>query len=520
MPVPRPRRVPPATRSLTALTALAALSTALGAAPLRAQGAPAARVRRVVGPGIAPHALAFARELAAAIAAADPSARAALVGRWFPDSATVRRAQARHLLDRLHEQGGGAELVKIEPVGRSTFVTLRAVRQPRLVLLAASWLRTDSTKLGNLEPLKAWHPAADSVAWPEGPLDRAALVATLERNVSQLARIGAYSGTVLVADGDSVIFERGYGWANLDDSIPNTVDTRYATASMGKMFTAVAIGQLIESGKLRLDDTLARVLPDYPNAERARRITIRQLLAHTAGLGEIWGHPAYVRGKAYASNEELAWAIADAPLRFAPGTGWAYSNEGFVVLGAVIERLSGMSYEDYVRAHVWGPAGMSSVGIVGADVTVPHRAIGYAPSDDDVLEVEPQRPNWPFLGATSHASGAGGEYATVGDYFRFVRALQSNKLLGRAMRDTLWAPRNTLPWDATSSYGYGFMRTSVSGNEYVGHGGGGGYGMDNMLWASVNGRYTIVVLGNRNPPGATDLAAAIARLLAGADRGS
>jgi D-alanyl-D-alanine carboxypeptidase len=282
---------------------------------------------------------------------------------------------------------------------------------------------------------------------------------------------------------------------------------------MGKMFTAVAIGQLVEAGKLRLDDTLAAVLPDYPNAERARQITIRQLLAHTAGLGDLWSHPSYRTRGPYRTNRELAWAVASGPTLFPPGTRWAYSNEGYTVLGAIVERLSGETFEGYMRSRVWGPAGMTGVMIAGGDVTVPHRALGYAPADDDVLGVEPLRPTMATLGRTSGAQGAGGQYATATDYFRFVQALRRDRLLGRAMRDTLWAGRNPLPWDAKARYASGFVRFDVAGHDFVGHGGGGGYGIDNMLYFSADGPWTVVVLGNYNPPGATELAAAIARFV-------
>jgi len=357
--------------------------------------------------------------------------------------------------------------------------------------------------------------AADSIAWPRrAPATDAALGALLDRNVGRLAAIGAFSGTVLVARGERVVYARGFGLAERDHAVPNGVDTRYTTASMGKMFTAVAVAQLVEAGRLRLDDTLARVLPDYPNAERAGRITIRHLLAHTAGLGDVWSHPAFVRGRGYASNRQLAWAVADAPLAFAPGTRWAYSNEGYVVLGAVVERLAGTSFEGYLRRHVWGPAGMTETANVGADAVVPHRAVGYTAGDDDPLRVEVPRPNWPFIGATSAASGAGGTYATAGDYLRFARALRRGALVRPATRDTLWAARNPLPWDAATAYGYGFERATVDGRAVVGHGGGGGMGIDNQLAFAADGAFTVVVLGNADPPAATALKAALVRMLA------
>ena len=483
------------------------LATPAAAAP----GAP------VIVPGVGATAQAVARELVAALDSPDSATRAAFLARTVDEKTLATRgAEFGQLLRRLHEQGGGFDIVKLEPVGRDTFLTVRSRAHPRLALVDLAWSRDDSTRLRDLEVLKAWNPAVDSIAWPATRLGEREVVATIARNVDRLARLGAFSGTVLVASGDRVIFERGYGWANLDDSVRNGPRTRYTTASMGKMFTAVAIAQLVEAGKLRLDDTLGHVLPDYPNAERARQITVRQLLGHTAGLGEIWSHPSYVRGKAYASNRELAWAIADAPLLFTPGTKWAYSNEGYIVLGAIVERLSGTSFEDYLRAHVWGPAGMRETGNAGTDVVVPHRAVGYRASDDDPLAIDPLHPNWPFLGNTSAASGAGGAYATAADYLRFVRALRAGTLVGAAMRDTLWTGRSPLPWDAATKYGYGFERSAAAGGrETIGHGGGGGgSGIDNALAAFVDGRYTIVVLGNIDPPGATDLTTALAKFLA------
>lgn len=489
------------TISLMLLRALCAamLPIALVAGPALAQDVASARA-------------AFARDVIAAAARGDSLAVSAVLAPRFTSDGAARLAEAAGMLARLGEQAKGLDIVRIDAMDGNTMVTVRAGGWPRLALVDLGWDRNDPAKLHSAELLKAWDPAADRVAWTPAH-STAEMIQRLEQNIGTLVRVGFYSGTVLVARGDSVLFARGYGWANLDDSVRNSVRTRYHTASMGKMFTAVAIGQLIEQGKLHLDDTLATVLPDYPNAERARQITIRQLLSHTAGLGDLWSHPAYQRGIAYRTNRDLAWAVASGPTRFPPGTRWSYSNEGFTVLGAIVERLSGESFESYMRAHVWGPAKMTGVMIAGGDVTVPHRALGYAPADDDLLGVEQLHPTMVDLGRSGGAAGAGGEYATVTDYFRFVQALRQNRLLGRAMRDTLWMGRNPIPWDANAQYASGFMRMNVAGHDYVGHGGGGGYGIDNMLYFSASGPWTIVVLGNYNPPGATDLAAAIARFV-------
>lgn len=456
-----------------------------------------------------------ALQLVGAMNSADSGARARTIAHYLSAAVwPLRGAATERLFARIHEQSGGVEIARIEPAGRSTFVTLRSRRHPRLVLVNLGWDRADTTKLRVIEVLKAWHPGSDSLEWLGSARTEAELSARADRILGQLADMGEFSGSVLVAAGDRMLLEQAYGWANLDDSVRNAIDTRYATASIGKMFTAVAIGQLVEARKLRLADTLARVLPDYPNVERARQITIEQLLAHTAGLGDLWSHPEYVRDSAYASNRELAWAVADGPLRFPPGRGWSYSNEGYVVLGAIVERLSGQSFEDYVRAHVWEPAGMTESAFLGADAVVPRRAVGYRPRRDDPLRIEPLEPNWPLIGRTTGASGAGGAYATVTDLFRFSQALRHGRLLSAGMRDTLWAGRAVLPWDASTRYGYGFERTSVEGRVVVGHGGGGsGSGMDNRLQLFLDGQYTVVVLGNVDPPAAANVSKALVHAL-------
>jgi D-alanyl-D-alanine carboxypeptidase len=467
-----------------------------------------------VGSDVPRFAQSIALEMVQLISSGDSAARARFVEKNFSAAGITNNGRdAQRIIKRLREQSGGVRLVSVERAGGNTFVTVHAPARQRLALINMGWDRTDSTKLRLVEVLKAWNPRVDSIQWPEKRLPESALKSVIEANVSRLAAAGGFSGTALVAHRGRIVFARGYGLANRDDSIANSVSTRYATASMGKMFTAVAIARLIEAGRLRLDDTLATILPDYPNRERARSITIRHLLGHTAGLGDIWSHPAFARGKAYSSNRELAWLIADAPLLFTPGTKWSYSNEGYIVLGAVIEKVSGTSYEDYVRSRIFQPTGMTATANAGNDEVVPHRAVGYRPSDDDVLVVEQLRPNWTFLGETSKASGAGGAYTTVTDLSRFVQALRAGKLLG-SIRDTLWVGRSPLPWDASTKYGYGFMRSAVNGREFLGHGGGGGgSGMDNNMSFSADGDWTVIVLGNIDPPGASDLATRLVALV-------
>jgi D-alanyl-D-alanine carboxypeptidase len=266
---------------------------------------------------------------------------------------------------------------------------------------------------------------------------------------------------------------------------------------MNKMFTAVAIAQLVEAGKLRFQDTLATLLPDYPNRDAARRITIAHLLSHSAGLGMLFDRPGFDRRKRYRTSADYFPLFAAESLYFAPGTASAYSNEGYVVLGAVVEKLTGMSYFDYVREHIFRPLGMHDTDSYAIDDVVPNLAVGYARFEDDPLGIGPRRPNWIFL--QWKGSAAGGGYSTTGDLLKFVRGLREGRLIRAGLVDTLLAPHAQGGW-----YGYGFMMQEFGGKAARGHGGGGpGSGISSELGWFADGSYTAIVLGNYDLPGAS-----------------
>jgi CubicO group peptidase (beta-lactamase class C family) len=472
--------------------------------------APLANAQSTPSPGLDT----VSHALVAAINSTDAQVRSDFIARNLAGSVSAQgRAEIAALLEDLHDESGGLQIIRIEAIGRGRFITVRSNRYPRLSLLNIAPDRAQPDKLGVIEQLKSWNPKTDSIAWPNRPLngDRP-VVLTIEQNLKKLVEANAFSGVVLVGKGDRVLFERGYGWANLEDSVPNTVATRITIASIGKMFTATAVGQLIAAGKLRFDDTLAKILPEYPNADRAGRITVRQLLGHTAGLGDLFSDSAYDAHRNYTSPLELASVVADRPLLFAPGTGWAYSNEGYIVLGAVIEKVSGETYDGYLRRHVFEPAGMSHTGNFSADDVVPHRAVGYRHRDSDPLGVRAPYGNRSFVGK---GSPAGGAYTTARDLWQFGRALLSGALVDRAIRDTLWIGRSPLPWDKTQEYGYGVIVSSAGQHKVLGHGGGGsGVGIDNEFRFFSDGSYSVVVLANIDPPAATDLSRALVGFLA------
>src|SRR5262249_52742480 len=160
-----------------------------------------------------------------------------------------------------------------------------------------------------------------------------------------------------VAKGERPIFHQAYGFANQDFQVPNRLDTKFHLGSMDKMFTSVAVAQLVESGKLNFHDKLEKILPDYPNREVALKITIEQLLMHRAGLADIFKLAFYEPRERYRSPRDYFPLFANESLRFEPGSRWSYSNAGYVVLGAVIEKIAGKSYFDYVGKNIFEPAG-------------------------------------------------------------------------------------------------------------------------------------------------------------------
>jgi D-alanyl-D-alanine carboxypeptidase len=450
------------------------------------------------------------------IQSGDATERGSLLGRAFTKKAVASdSARLDRFLSTLHSQGAPFMVSKIERSGRHAIVTLSSSRARRSATLMVSTDRADPTGIGNVDILSAQPAVLDSLVWPDSrPRSSAALVRIIDGNLSRLARADAFSGVVYVAARDSVIYERAFGLADREDSVPNTPRTRFALASMSKMFTAVGILRLVEQDKLKLDDTLSNVLPQYPNAERARKVTIRHLLSHTAGMGDQWSTPKRPVAGLTGALATVA-AVAHPPLLFEPGSRWSYSNEGYNVLAAIIEHVTGTDFKDYIKAEVLAPAGMTETSLEGgADYVLPRRAVGYRAQENDMLGALEPRANWSFIVGAS-AGGAGGGYSTARDLARFGRALREGKLIGLALRDSMWTGRWPIPGYANEKYGWASFVQELNGHLITGHGGGGGgSGIDTGFRQFADGAYTLVVLTNIDPPAATRLTSSLVKLLA------
>lgn len=304
--------------------------------------------------------------------------------------------------------------------------------------------------------------------------------------IKRLVAAERFSGAALVAKDGRPFYQRSFGMASRAWRAPNRIDTRFNLASMTKMFTAVAVAQLVEKGKLSFDEAVGKVLPDYPNKEVAERVTVGQLLTHTSGLASADRTAdtllTTLRKGARTVGEHVSAFVA-APLEFEPGSRFGYSNYGYILLGAIIEKASGQDYYSYVREHVFKPAGMTDSDFYELDSDPPNLAIGLMDAPDGA-----RRSNWLFTGVKGMP--AGGAYSTVGDLLKFDAALRNHRLLSAEMTARLWAgsARN-------ARYGYGFEVRRYNKTRIVGHG-GGWFGITNRMDIYPDLGYVVVILSN------------------------
>jgi D-alanyl-D-alanine carboxypeptidase len=320
------------------------------------------------------------------------------------------------------------------------------------------------------------------------------LTAALRKRLEDETASDRFAGAVLVAQQGKPIFAQAYGLADREHHIPNTMQTRFSLASINKVFTAVATMQLVQAGKLTLDDPLGKYLTGYPDKELAAKVTIGELLTNTGGTGDIWGPEFDKHRQQLRTLEDYINLYGKRPLRFEPGSRWEYSNYGFILLGAVIEKVSGESYYDYVREHIYIPAGMSSTDSAPEEPRFADRSIGYMK-----VKTGDWNSNTGYL--LYRGTSAGGGYSTVGDLLRFADALRENKLLDAHYTKLLTTGRVATPFGLEA---YGFGVQTFNGNSCFGHNGTGA-GVNGDLEMCLNSSYAIVVLANIDPPAAEQI---------------
>jgi CubicO group peptidase (beta-lactamase class C family) len=327
-----------------------------------------------------------------------------------------------------------------------------------------------------------------------------ALKAAVAEKLGEAAGADLFSGAALIARvGEPPLLEEAVGLADRKTGVKATPETQFRFGSMGKMFTEIAIFQLEASGKLDLGAPIGRYLKDYPNQAFAGTVTAAELLTHSGGAGDIFG-PDFManRLKLKDLKDYVALYGARAP-EFPPGARTAYSNYGFILLGRIIEEVSGLSYDDYLEANVFAPAAMRSSGMRPESEVLPRRALAYTSAGGPLASAAD---TLPYRGAS-----AGGGYATVGDMARFANALMAGRLLPKA------AYAHLTTGGVTTADGvfhpFDFTGKDPAGRRFLGHG-GGAPGMNGELRIYPDQGFIVVVLANRDPPAAQRLAAFIA----------
>ncbi|WP_342117580.1 serine hydrolase [Pseudoduganella sp. OTU4001] len=314
------------------------------------------------------------------------------------------------------------------------------------------------------------------------------LAQRLETAMARMFRADAPGATVIVVKDGVTILRKAYGLADVDAKTPMQPDMQLRLGSVTKQFTAVAIMMLEEQGKLSLHDDITRFLPDYPL--KGQRITVEQLLQHTAG---IRNYTAMLTYPFFASEDrsvqQMIDYFKDEALEFAPGERWGYSHSGYFLLGAIIEKASGMSYADFLAANIFEPLGMRDTAHEGRERSGKRRVTGYR---EGIFSG--YRPAEPIAMSTSYAAGA--LVSTVDDLARWDEAISAGKLLSAWGWKQVFTPCS-LPSGARCGYGFGWSLGSMRGHRIAAHG-GDIPGFNSQSIRLPDDKVFVAVLGNAN----------------------
>jgi len=319
---------------------------------------------------------------------------------------------------------------------------------------------------------------------------------------------GQFNGSVLVAEKGNVIYKKGFGMANMEWDIPNQPDTKYRLGSITKQFTSMLILQLVEQGKLKLDVPITTYLPDY-NKLNGDRITIHHLLTHTSGTPNYTAFPNFFKDSSRNpyTPEEFIKVFADSILQFTPGEKFNYSNSGYFLLGAIIEKVTGKTYEQVLQENILTPLKMNNTGYDHHGTILPHRASGYEKTGSTYINANYLDMSIPYA--------AGSLYATVEDLYLWDQALYTNKLLSKKYMDLLFSKH--IPAFG-GHYGYGWSVSKVPNGKtgdslkVIGHGGGIN-GFNTLITRIPADKNLIVLFNNTGGASLNEMSVAISGIL-------
>lgn len=400
---------------------------------------------------------------------------------------------------RLRQNFSGLALESIKQITNASITALMHTTKDEWILLTFELAPGPPLKLVSLRVEDTEAPGTESV--PD--MTEKEAISAIAQLLDEKNKIDEFSGNVLIAKDGKTIYKKAYGLASKEFGVRNRIDTKFNLGSINKIFTKIATDQLIQRGKLAFSDPLISHLPDYPNKIAAEKVTIRHLLDMTSGIGDFFGErfDATPKDKFRTITDYLPMFAGDS-LQFEPGTQKQYSNGGYIVLGAIIEKVSGQSYYDYVRDHIFRPAGMKNTDSYEADTPVLDLAEGYTR--------ENPREAWKnnIYTRPARGSSAGGGYSTVDDLLKFTTALEKNAFLDGAGVGSDSAAETRAVDDATG------RREKPSGRVGMGIF-GGAPGINAGIETGVGKGYTIIVMANYDPPAAENVMKRIREFMKG-----
>jgi CubicO group peptidase (beta-lactamase class C family) len=419
--------------------------------------------------------------------------------------AFLRVPMSQHLafMSSFYDQTRGWEYMKVQDWNENEVIVL--TKSKLTGSFDALLVRVDPSPPYKITGIGMRPPKTDPNA-PAKTLSADKAAKELESFVKKLAEADVFSGSVLFAKDGRVLYKGAVGMANKDFGAPNKIDTKFNLGSMNKMFTGVAIAQLVEKGKLSYDDPLSKFIPDFPNVEAAKKIQLKHLLTHTAGLGGYFSerYQKLSRDQIRTVDDMMKLAREDEKdVKFEPGSKWQYSNTGMMVLGKVIEIASGQSYFDYVRENIYKPAGMTNTDCYELDKVNTNLAVGY---DKRFTDSGIEWANNVFM-HVMRGGPQGGGYSTVEDLLKFDQALRSGKLVSAATFKLITSPKPELN---SPGYGYGFGVQPA--RNVAGHS-GGFPGISSNLDMYLGSGWTAIVMSNYSR-GSSPVSTKMAELIA------
>lgn len=335
-------------------------------------------------------------------------------------------------------------------------------------------------------------------------------VKQIVKYLDELSEDPYFSLSIAISKKDKIIFKKGYGYANREHQIPNQPNTKFNIASIGKMFTAVAILQLYERGEISFHQPIGKYLSDFPNRKMLHSVTIHQLLTHTSGL-PLWFNQEFANSPkfSYLELEDYLPLYKGIEIDSAKVGNSSYSNVGFCLLGFVIEAVSEMSYKEYLQKHIFKPTGMHETGLWNLTEIIPNAAVGYVrPANKDGYWTTNFHKNM-------SSNPAGAAFTSVLDLTKFYKALRNHQLLSAASTALMFEPKTLTP-SGDYGYGYGIATFMKNDKKVVGHLGGFFGTRGELMWYQ-DADYTVAIVANSDQTDYLDVSTFIETLLLGTE---